>query len=279
MTRRLFVLLLALAASLPGSTRLYAQENPPPDNPPPESDTREPEVMEAKAPETAEVAPAQFEGYVIGMPSGQRLPGSLVILANGQRQKTDLNGRVGFTGLVPGVHEITIVAPGCRIAYAVVELAPWQTRRIGFTVNWDHEVQADEAKRRSSEGILVTAEEIDEMNVEYLSEVIRRVAPDMVSSRGQPGEAGRLRGRGFVTGQGTKTPVLVIDGVKAAEANQRYMNEIRPQDVAYVEIVKGAAGGWSYGSEGAGGVISITTKRGVAIDAPLTDPELCEIPN
>lgn len=278
MTRRYSFLLIALVASLAGSSRLYAQENPPPESPPPESP--EPEVMEARAPETAEVAPAQFEGYVIAMPSGQRLPGSLVILANGQRQKADLNGRVGFSGLVPGVHEVTIVAPGCQVAYAVVELEPWQTRRIGFTVNWSPEVQADEARRRSSEGILVTAEEIDDMNVDYLSDVVRRVAPDMVSSRGQPGsDVGKLRGRGFVTGQGTKTPVLVVDGVKAAEATQRYMNEIRPQDVAFVEIVKGAAGGWSYGSEGAGGVISITTKRGVATDAPLTDPELCEIPN
>lgn len=258
---------------------MYSQENPPPETPRQESDVREPAVMEARAPVTGEVAPAQFEAYIIAMPSGQRLPGSLVILADGQRQKADINGRVGFKGLVPGRHEVTIVAPGCQVSYAVVDLEAWETRRLGFTVNWESQDQAREARRRRSEGILVTAEEIDEMNVDYLSEVVRRVAPDMVTSRGNQGDGGRLRGRGFVTGQGTKTPVLVIDGVKAAEASQRYMNEIRPQDVAYVEIVKGAAGGWTYGSEGSGGVISITTKRGFDTDAPLTDPELCEIPN
>ena len=50
-----------------------------------------------------------------------------------------------------------------------------------------------------------------------------------------------------------------------------------PGEVAAHEILKGAAGGWMYGSEGAGGVIRVWTKRGGAASAPV-GPESCEVP-
>jgi hypothetical protein len=201
------------------------------------------------------------------------------MLRSGERYKTDLEGRFQFPGLRPGLQEVMIVTPGCQVSFTEVTLEPWQTRRIGFTVNWSLDVQAAEARRRSSEGELVTAEDIDVMQVRYLSDVIRRMAPEMVGGGTTGADASSLRGRGFSSAQGAGTPILVIDGVRAAEASTRTIDEIAPDAVAYIEIIKGAAGGWEFGSEGASGVIRITTKSGTETDAPRIPPELCSIPD
>lgn len=224
--------------------------------------------------------PAQMEGSVIGMPEGQPLPGSLVILDSGHRSKTDVSGRFAFPGLQAGTYRVAIVAPGCQIAFASVTLEPWQTRRIGFSIRFDQEAHADEVRRRSSQGVLVTSEEIAAMNVRRLSEVLRRVVPNMVGGpAAAPGENARLTGgRGNSSMLARRAPVLVLDGVRVGESTTRALDEINPDDVAFMEVMKGASGGWNYGSEGAGGVISVTTKRGLQSDAPAIDPELCEVP-
>lgn len=240
------------------------------------------EPPEDSAPPTEDGAPlpAQMEGSVIGLPDGQPLPGSLVLLDNGRRSVTDVSGRFAFPGLTAGTYQVAIVAPGCQIAFTAVDLEPWQTRRIGFTVRFELESHAAEIRRRASEGVLVTADEIDEMNARRMSEVIRRVVPNMVGGTSTPGGNARLSsGRGNPSALAQLSPVLVLDGVRMGESTTRALNEIDPHDVAFVEILKGASGGWSYGSEGSGGVIRITTKRGLQSDAPALDPALCELPD
>jgi outer membrane cobalamin receptor len=59
--------------------------------------------------------------------------------------------------------------------------------------------------------------------------------------------------------------------------NVRDIDDIPVGDVALIEVVSGASGGWSYGTGGAGGVIKIHTKRGRGL--LLADPESCELPN
>src|SRR5215211_3360504 len=54
-------------------------------------------------------------------------------------------------------------------------------------------------------------------------------------------------------------PLLVVDGIPYAGN----LNDISPNDIASMEILKDASATAIYGSRGAGGVIIITTKRGV----------------
>jgi len=55
-------------------------------------------------------------------------------------------------------------------------------------------------------------------------------------------------------------PLLVVDGIPY----NGNLNDISPNDIASLEILKDASATAIYGSRGAGGVILITTKRGVA---------------
>lgn len=73
---------------------------------------------------------------------------------------------------------------------------------------------------------------------------------------GQPGKDGatlRVRGQGTLN---NSDPLVLVDGVPGN------MNDVNPQDVANVSILKDAASAAIYGSRAANGVILVTTKKG-----------------
>lgn len=81
---------------------------------------------------------------------------------------------------------------------------------------------------------------------------------------GRPGHDGatiRIRGQGTLN---NSDPLVVIDGVPGG------MNDINPQDVESISILKDAASSAIYGSRAANGVILITTKKGKAGEAKIS---------
>src|SRR5690606_20358206 len=73
---------------------------------------------------------------------------------------------------------------------------------------------------------------------------------------GQPGnDAGTIRVRGIGT-LNNSNAMVVVDGVITA------MNNVNPNDIASISVLKDAASAAIYGSRAANGVILITTKRG-----------------
>ncbi len=71
----------------------------------------------------------------------------------------------------------------------------------------------------------------------------------------------RIRGTNSIT-SGTE-PLYVIDGMKVhAESFTDAMAGINPADVASIEVLKDAGATAIYGSEGANGVVIVTTRRG-----------------
>jgi TonB-linked SusC/RagA family outer membrane protein len=79
---------------------------------------------------------------------------------------------------------------------------------------------------------------------------------------GNPGAdpAIKIRGSTCLT-VGCSTPLIIIDGVITTQS----ISDIDAQDIASIEVLKGAAGASFYGSGGANGVINITTKRGAEL--------------
>lgn len=65
---------------------------------------------------------------------------------------------------------------------------------------------------------------------------------------------------------GNNTPLVVIDGVPQAEASR--MNDINPNDIESVSILKDAGSAAIYGARSSNGVILITTKQGRKEMAP-----------
>ena len=80
----------------------------------------------------------------------------------------------------------------------------------------------------------------------------------VVQNSGEPGNEGlsvRIRGRGTFSSAGSD-PLVLIDGVEGD------LNNLDPNNIATVSVLKDAASASIYGSRAANGVILVTTKKG-----------------
>jgi len=91
-------------------------------------------------------------------------------------------------------------------------------------------------------------------------------------STGDPGAGSNIQIRGQNTITGSNQPLVIIDGVpmsnntigdvRGGVAQQSRLNDINPEDVASMQVLKGASAAALWGSRAANGVIVITTKKG-----------------
>ena len=86
----------------------------------------------------------------------------------------------------------------------------------------------------------------------------RAAGVNVVRNGGAPGQAGAIRIRGIGTVNNAE-PLIIIDGVPVANAS---INDVNPNDIESIEILKDASASAIYGQRAANGVVLITTKRG-----------------
>lgn len=107
----------------------------------------------------------------------------------------------------------------------------------------------------------VTSAEIVNQPVGQTSMALQGITPGVTVTQrsGQPGSDGgtiRIRGIGTLTGGG-QGPLIMVDGV---ETN---LNNVDPNEIESISILKDASSAAIYGARAAGGVVLVTTKRGV----------------
>jgi TonB-linked SusC/RagA family outer membrane protein len=95
----------------------------------------------------------------------------------------------------------------------------------------------------------------------------------IVSNGATPGTAGQIRIRGNRTITNSQSssdaldgPLLVLDGIPYSGS----INDLNPEDITGIEILKDASATAIFGSRGAGGVILISTKKGKPGKAIIT---------
>lgn len=89
-----------------------------------------------------------------------------------------------------------------------------------------------------------------------------KAAGVQVISSGAPGANSsiQIRGLGSIN---DSSPLLVVDGVPTP-SGINYLNTINPNDIATIDVLKDASSAAIYGSQGANGVVIVTTKKGTA---------------
>lgn len=102
----------------------------------------------------------------------------------------------------------------------------------------------------------------------------RALGVTVLTNGGQVGAGSTIKLRGNNSVSFSNAPLVYVDGVRirerglvhSQEANQQSnpFDDINPADIERIETIKGAAATTLYGTEAAGGVIQIFTKRGVA---------------
>lgn len=83
-----------------------------------------------------------------------------------------------------------------------------------------------------------------------------QVAGVSVTSSGDPGNMGTIRVRG-IGSFSSSSPLYVVDGLIVND-----VNNLNPQDIESMQVLKDASSTAIYGSRGSNGVIIITTKKG-----------------
>jgi len=107
---------------------------------------------------------------------------------------------------------------------------------------------------------VINSEDLVKRPVGQTSSALQGAVPGLTvtQSSGQPGrDGGTMRIRGIGT-TGDSNPLVIVDGV---ESN---INNIDPNEIESVSVLKDASSAAIYGSRAANGVILITTKRGSA---------------
>jgi len=142
--------------------------------------------------------------------------------------------------------------------------------------------QAGGTQRRAIGNVVATidAAELAEVSASSSMEQFfgNRVAGvQMIPGSGSVGyDTQRIRIRGNSSAALKNDPIIYIDGVRmnslAPETagyavRQSRLNDINPNDIESIEIIKGPAASTLYGTEASNGVIQIITKRGVAGEA------------
>ena len=102
----------------------------------------------------------------------------------------------------------------------------------------------------------------------------------IIRSNGDPGAGSSIRIRGANTITGNGSPLIVVDGVPmdnstdygggnnitggraGGVSQQSRLNDINPNDIASMQVLKGASAAALWGSRAANGVLVITTKNG-----------------
>lgn len=92
-----------------------------------------------------------------------------------------------------------------------------------------------------------------------------RVAGVNITTDGNPGGGATVRIRGIGT-LGNNDPLYVIDGVPTT----RGLQELNPDDVESIQVLKDASSASIYGSRAANGVIIVTTKRAKSGQSRIT---------
>lgn len=96
-------------------------------------------------------------------------------------------------------------------------------------------------------------------------------------ANGDPGSGSTIRIRGANTIQGETSPLIILDGIPISNqaiyagtsrfggtSQQSRLNDINPNDIESVQVLKGASAAALWGSRAANGVLVITTKNGKA---------------
>jgi TonB-linked SusC/RagA family outer membrane protein len=106
----------------------------------------------------------------------------------------------------------------------------------------------------------VSAKQLEDRPITNVAEALQGTMPGVtvVQNSGQPGkDLGVIRVRGIGT-LGNSDAMVVVDGVVST------LNDVNPDDIESITVLKDAASASIYGSRAANGVILVTTKKGKA---------------
>lgn len=198
---------------------------------------------------------------------------------------TDAQGRYRIERVPAGSVEVQVRYIGYQTAVRTVTVTAGQTTTADFTLA----VQAlgvdelvvtavgDQRRRELGNAVAaINGDIVEEAPITEFSDLItgRAAGVQVLPSGGTTGAGGRVRIRGSSSVSLGNEPLIYVDGARISsdaadffqdltggQAPSR-LEDINPEDIESIEIVRGPSAATLYGTEAANGVIRITTRRG-----------------
>lgn len=233
----------------------------------------------------------RITGQVTDSAAARPLGGVEVIVVGGAGRaqmsaRTDEAGRYTFTNVQPGDVRVRARVPGFAPKDRVVTLAAGGEATANFQLAL-RSVQLDQVVVTGTGGAVerrAVGNVIESINADsILATAAPRSVEQLIGARtpgvivlpstGQVGTGAQLRVRSVGSFSLSSDPIVYIDGVRMDSdpsrgpaqrggAGASRLNDINPEDIESIEIIKGPAAATLYGTEASNGVVQIITKRG-----------------
>jgi TonB-dependent starch-binding outer membrane protein SusC len=234
---------------------------------------------------------AQATGTLTGIvrEQGTERPLAGVVIQIDGTQITSLTneqGRYLIQNVPAARHTVRAQVLGYAPTPQAVTIVAGETTQLNFTLQ-QTAIALDEVvvtgtagrqERRAQPAVIASinaAELVQQAPVANVAQIMTARTPgvSIVQSSGTSGTAQQIRIRGAASINLSNEPLIYIDGVLAdsriqsrgfgvgGQAASR-LNDINPEDIESIEIVKGPAAATLYGADASAGVIQIITKRG-----------------
>lgn len=192
------------------------------------------------------------------------LPGvSIIVEGTGRGTITDIDGKYSID--VKKGSKLTFSYIGYRTQTIVVNQNSINVKMKSDAIQLEEAIVVGYAKQKKATltGAVssVNAENLIKRNVASLSTALQGSMPGVTiqQTSGQPGaDGGQIRVRGIGSINSDQNPLVLVDGIEMD------INQVDPNTVESVSVLKDAASASIYGSRASNGVILITTKRGKA---------------
>ena len=197
---------------------------------------------------------------------------------------TDADGVYRLPRVPSGVVEIRVERLGYLPQSRLVDIHVGATVTLDFglgvsAVSLDAVVATATGphRRRELGNSAVTVQAVTELETSTpanITDLLRGKAPgvQVVQSSGTVGTSSTVKIRGNSSISLDNTPLIYVDGSRISNnirsgpgvggQNTSRLNDLNPNDIETIEIVKGPSAATLYGTEAAAGVIRITTRRG-----------------
>lgn len=230
----------------------------------------------------------EISGVVVEQASQRPVPGATVAVQGQTRSAvTDPEGRFRITGVQGAsvtlqvdrlgfarvTRAVTVGSSGVRIGLTEAALALDALVVTGTPGGAEKRTLGNAVTR------LDVAEVVQNAPVSTVSDLLNARVPGVViiPATGNVGGGSRIRVRGVSSLSLPQEPLIYVDGVRVVNdaatgpINQGFgsnsisrFNDINPEDIESIEVIRGPAAATLYGTEASNGVVQIITKRGAA---------------
>ena len=229
---------------------------------------------------------AAIAGRVTETGSQNPLPDANVAITGTQRgARTDARGQYRIPDVAPGTYTVRVTRLGYAAASRQVTIAGSDNATVDFVlqsaaVEIDQVVVtatgATERKRENGNDVGIIKPSAQALAATpTLTQALQGQTPGLTitSASGTPGSGSRIRIRGANSISLANEPLLIVDGIRidnnpngsaslvGGQVVSRF-DDINPEEIESIEVLKGPAASALYGTAAANGVLQITTRRG-----------------